>query len=217
LHLGEKLRSKNGFHALVMQKDGNLVLQSLGQPVWASGTTDKNVEKVRMQRDGNLVIYDSKGDAVWSSGTNGEGESNLFVQRDRNVVIYRENDDKPMWATNSNTPPECWDMHEFKTTKKAMVALKADPVACLFMSGGGAIGVACTATPQGVVICVAAAVVIAILIESMKDKPWGRGNEIRVLGGKLSDAAKQSGREFNDWARDQPDKVEEFFSDVFGW
>ena len=62
----------------VMQSDGNLVLyEENHHAVWASGTNGKtNTPCLRMQNDGNVVIYknsinESPSNAVWSSKSNG--------------------------------------------------------------------------------------------------------------------------------------------------
>ncbi len=44
-----------------------------GRPTWASGTCGKGARgksKLKMQNDGNLVLYDAKGKAIWASNTN---------------------------------------------------------------------------------------------------------------------------------------------------
>jgi hypothetical protein len=60
-----------------MQGDGNFVLYKnlpSGTPaIWASNTHGKGTGPyvLKMQEDGNLVIYDSTGAATWASNTNG--------------------------------------------------------------------------------------------------------------------------------------------------
>jgi hypothetical protein len=60
---------------LVMQGDGNLVMydksiNSTQQALWATNTVGTGAVRVRMQYDGNLVLYTSSGQAVWASNTN---------------------------------------------------------------------------------------------------------------------------------------------------
>ncbi|KAG6470735.1 hypothetical protein ZIOFF_071812 [Zingiber officinale] len=101
LNTGQSLTE--GSYTFIMQFDCNLVLydNSRSVPVWASGTNGQGSNCVlRMQKDGNLVIYDGGSKAVWASNTSGHlGNFVLILQRDRNVVIYG----CPRWATNTNT------------------------------------------------------------------------------------------------------------------
>ena len=50
-------QSNNGRMQLKMQNDGNLVLYDRGNPRWASETAGQDVEFCAMQNDGNLVLY----------------------------------------------------------------------------------------------------------------------------------------------------------------
>ncbi|MGI8277354.1 M12 family metallopeptidase [Bacillus mycoides] len=107
LHPGEDLKphealiSSNGKYALVMQRDGNLVLYPVGSinALWSSGTYGKTVSEVILQNDGNFVMY-GEGQALWSTNTYGHTVAWIAVQNDGNVVIY-EPTGKPIWATNT--------------------------------------------------------------------------------------------------------------------
>lgn len=57
---------------------------------------------VRMQDDGNLVVY-SNGSPVWASNTNGKGTGpyKLVMQADGNLVVY-DSKNSPQWASNTN-------------------------------------------------------------------------------------------------------------------
>ncbi|XP_020595050.1 mannose-specific lectin-like [Phalaenopsis equestris] len=89
-----------GHYFFTMQYDCNLVLYDYSTPLWASGTQNKGSGCYAiMQRDGNLVVYDSNNNPLWASNTNGEeGNYILILQKDRNVVIYSN----PIWATGTN-------------------------------------------------------------------------------------------------------------------
>lgn len=102
LKKGEELVAKNGLVKLQLQTDGNLVLHNGTVVTWASGTNNKNVDYCIMQKDGNLVIYNTSKKAVWSSGTEGHPGSYLVVQDDANTVIYYPKT-IATWSTNTNT------------------------------------------------------------------------------------------------------------------
>jgi hypothetical protein len=107
---GVPLRSKNGAYYLVVQGDGNLVgyTSSDFRPenaFWSSATQGHGVApfQLKMQRDGNLVIYDADDRPTWASLTHGALNSGsrdrLVLQDDRNLVVYRGRDAR--WASGS--------------------------------------------------------------------------------------------------------------------
>lgn len=106
------LESNNKKYQCVMQCDGNLVCYDVSKsyadrsrPFWASQTSGEGVPGfvLRIQPDGNLVIYDGEGRPTWASGTNGQGKGpyTLRMQDDRNLVVY-DSREEPLWATNTN-------------------------------------------------------------------------------------------------------------------
>lgn len=59
---------------LVLQNEGNLMVCEIARQnfrYWQSNTTNAGTKPYRlmMQKDRNLVLYDSKGHAVWASNT----------------------------------------------------------------------------------------------------------------------------------------------------
>ncbi|GAA0943245.1 hypothetical protein GCM10009554_36410 [Kribbella koreensis] len=104
--------------AIVMQKDGNLVVISGRTPVWASGTHGSTNAILAVQNDSNLVIYNSRGKAAWSRWmvmvTLGAGRVlpagqmlyshnrifRLQMQSDGNAVIVK-NGKTPIWSTRT--------------------------------------------------------------------------------------------------------------------
>jgi hypothetical protein len=102
LQIDESLVSANGQFSLVLQTDGNLVLSEGGEAVWATSTEGREVSKVTMQEDGNLVLYAADGEPVWASQTDGNNGAYLLLQDDRNLVVYSA-DGNPVWATNTLT------------------------------------------------------------------------------------------------------------------
>ncbi|KAK1312662.1 hypothetical protein QJS10_CPA07g00494 [Acorus calamus] len=99
LNAGQALT--NGNYKFIMQSDCNLVLYDGGRAIWASNTNGKGSSCVlRMQYDGNLVIYAAGERAVWATNTNrGRGNYFLTLQNDRNVVIY--DGGSAIWATGT--------------------------------------------------------------------------------------------------------------------
>lgn len=68
--LAEGQRLTNGATQAVLQADGNLVVLRSGSVLWSSRTSGSG-NRLVMQRDGNAVINASAGTALWSSGTAG--------------------------------------------------------------------------------------------------------------------------------------------------
>lgn len=81
-----------------MQHDGNLVLYTVKydwQRVWASNTTGSD-NRLILQNDGNMVIYDSNNRPIWHTGTvNGH---QLYVENDGSIVLY-DFDIIPVWSS----------------------------------------------------------------------------------------------------------------------
>lgn len=104
---GESLVSSNGAYTLTLQEDGNMVLASRGQAVWASSTNGQDVVRAEVQPDGNFVLYTAD-KPVWHSDTKGKKNVRLVLQDDRNLVLYAA--DGPAWSTKTETdappPPE---------------------------------------------------------------------------------------------------------------
>jgi hypothetical protein len=53
----------------VMQTDGNLVIYNGTKPIWNTATDDSRGEFLRVQCDGNIVIYRADGSVAWHSNT----------------------------------------------------------------------------------------------------------------------------------------------------
>jgi murein DD-endopeptidase MepM/ murein hydrolase activator NlpD len=82
------------------QRDGNLVLTNRsGQVLWATGTEGRG-EILRLQPDGNLVIYGG-GQALWATNTDGNPGAFLAIQSDGNLVMYRSDGQQALWASNT--------------------------------------------------------------------------------------------------------------------
>ncbi|KAJ1690882.1 hypothetical protein LUZ63_015037 [Rhynchospora breviuscula] len=99
LYGGESLSYGN--YILIMQTDCSLVLYDFGRAVWSSKTYNKGFScTLRLQSDGNLVIYDGHKRAIWATNTGRKqpGHYVLVLQPDRNVVIYGG----AIWGSGSN-------------------------------------------------------------------------------------------------------------------
>ena len=104
LEKGGSLTSNNGAYTLTQQDDGNLVLASRGEAVWASGTNGQNVVRAEVQSDGNFVVYTAD-KPVWHTDTKGKKDVKLVLQDDRNLVLYAA--DGVAWSSRTETdaPP----------------------------------------------------------------------------------------------------------------
>ena len=80
--LGSELVSENGKVRLVMEKDGNLVINCDpdNKVIWSSKTQGITIQNgVIFQSDGNLVLYNFEHEPVWTSNTDGT-EVDRFVR-----------------------------------------------------------------------------------------------------------------------------------------
>jgi hypothetical protein len=93
------LQSPDGRFRFVMQADGNIVLYGPSGALWSSGTLGTKARELRMQNDGNLVLYDQTSKGVWSSNTSHHYNAFLVVQNDGNVVIYEGG--TALWSTGT--------------------------------------------------------------------------------------------------------------------
>jgi len=125
---GEALTSHNGAYTLTLQDDGNLVLASRGQALWASGTGGEDVVRAEMQSDGNFVVYTAD-KPVWHSNTKGKKDVKLVLQDDRNLVLYAA--DGPAWSTKTETdapPPPAPEAAEEPAAEEAEVEVVSEAV-----------------------------------------------------------------------------------------
>ncbi|WP_369930932.1 LamG-like jellyroll fold domain-containing protein [Plantactinospora sp. BC1] len=88
---GQYLRSDIGNYQLLVQSDGNLVLQQAGHPLWSSGTANNPGAHLLLQVDGNLVLYSADDVALWDSGTWGTAADRLVLRDDGDLVLLDAN------------------------------------------------------------------------------------------------------------------------------
>ncbi len=216
LNRGSALTSPNDRYSLVMQDDGNLVIYITGTPIpiWSSRTHgNPSVAWAAMQADGNFVIYKSDGTPIWDTNTHGANDvAWLAMQDDGNLVIYRSNG-QPIWASNTIIPNEFFDEVQVEIPASVWQRAHDQPD-----TDGSVIllAITCTATPGGAVVCVGAMIVIAILLEiSFGDPPFGPNNDIRVIGGHVSEQAKRAARDVSTYAKELGDKISQVFKRWF--
>lgn len=95
LYADDERRSADGRWLLLLQSDGNLVVEDewnpADPPIWATGTSGYSGARAVMQPDGNFVIFDySTGEnrgPVYSTGTHDNPGATLTIQNDGAVVI----------------------------------------------------------------------------------------------------------------------------------
>jgi len=101
---GESLASNNGAYTLTLQDDGNLVLASRGQALWATSTDGQDVVRAEVQPDGNFVLY-AADKPVWHTDTKGKKNVKLVLQDDRNLVLYAAVGAAGSTPTETDNPP----------------------------------------------------------------------------------------------------------------
>ncbi|WNI21441.1 hypothetical protein [Streptomyces sp. ITFR-16] len=84
---------------LRMQHDGNLVVYDEHGKPRWATMTFGQNYQAVFQADGNLVVYNGDGRAVWASKTQGHNGAILRLQKDGNVVIYSSG--AAIWASKT--------------------------------------------------------------------------------------------------------------------
>jgi len=100
LYPKQRLQMANRSRVLVMQTDGNLVLYSGGQPVWATWTQGNPGAIAVMQADGNFVIYSKEGRPLWATYTVHHPNAQIVLQDDGNIVVYNTAL-QPLWESRT--------------------------------------------------------------------------------------------------------------------
>jgi len=95
------LSSPNNRYVLRMQDDGNLVLYSWDRAVWSSNTFVRG-SILRMQDDGNLVVIAPGNRAVWASNSYGSNNRNsTLILQDDGNLVIYAPGGRPVWASNT--------------------------------------------------------------------------------------------------------------------
>jgi hypothetical protein len=98
------LKYKKKYFKLRNQIGGESVCKSnINNGVCGTILEASNKCSVKMQDDGNLVVYDSTNKPLWASNTNGKGipPYKYIMQGDGNLVIY-DYTNNPLWASNTD-------------------------------------------------------------------------------------------------------------------
>ena len=75
-----------GGDTAIMQRDGNFVVYTEGYPLWVSNTNGRGFNYLRVQDDGNLVIYSKITNVPrWASGTDWAGPKKAANLRTRSL------------------------------------------------------------------------------------------------------------------------------------
>lgn len=116
LNPGQSVTSLNGAYRLTMQADGNLVVYRGNSPVWATMTSLEN-SYMRVQPDGNVVLYAPENDPLWNTGTYHSGNTTPKLQDDGNLVVYRS-DGLAIWDSQGYIGAP-----SYRTTKRVLGGL----------------------------------------------------------------------------------------------
>lgn len=108
LHKDDYLLSSDGQSALTLQRNGNFAFYDNFKLAWETGALGTAADRVIMQPDGNLVLYDSSNRALWNSATEGNPGAHLVIQNDGNVVIL-SSAGAVLWATYTLHDPNRLD------------------------------------------------------------------------------------------------------------
>ena len=107
---GNHLQSVNGVYKLSLQQNGNLEILCKGTSIWSSNTFDPNIEEMRFQDNGIVVLFKPSSDwDVWSSVPHWQGSIttvSLVMQSDGNLRAFKRNqwtkEIAQIFATNTN-------------------------------------------------------------------------------------------------------------------
>lgn len=96
----DEIVSINGRFKLVLQTDGNLVVYDTASPAWSSGTQHSDTSFLKMQQDGNLVLYSPNGSPRWASETSGKcSQPYLTLQNDGTLAMYAHDKQGIIWSS----------------------------------------------------------------------------------------------------------------------
>ena len=96
----QSLTSPGGAFVLTHGDNGDVVVRRNidGRPYWSAGTGGTRPGELVLQRDGNLVVYDSNGRARWASKTQGE-PAHCLTLRDDGIAALEAVEGRVLWTT----------------------------------------------------------------------------------------------------------------------
>lgn len=116
LEQGQTISSADGRCTLLLQNDGNLVVQKDGQNAWSSGSFNQppfNTHDtegpffLKLQKRGAMVVRNRNGDAVYVTDTRNmeldDDEGGLFFNQDCTITIKANNERYDIWTNVRST------------------------------------------------------------------------------------------------------------------
>ena len=103
LYVLDTLTSADGNYQLMLQDDGDLVLNRINKPhslIWSAGIKGKHPLKAVMQDDGSFVVYDKEGKELWNSGSTGNPGAVLGFAEDGRLTLSANG--KTVWKSGRN-------------------------------------------------------------------------------------------------------------------
>jgi hypothetical protein len=94
-----------------------------GQVLWAGQMIVGGVNALKMQSDGNLVLYAAQNVPLWATNTSGHPGAWVIMQTDGNLVVYSAGG-TPLWATGTASGPN------------SLVRLQSDGHIVVYAPGG---------------------------------------------------------------------------------
>jgi len=92
---GQYLQSRNRRFRIAIKSNGNVVLTAKRgrrrRAIWISDSKGNGSSpyRLRMKKNGNLVLYDKNNDECWASDTRGNPGSRVILQNNRDFVMYK--------------------------------------------------------------------------------------------------------------------------------
>ena len=108
--LGQDLISPNCKYQLLLQTDGNIVLKKRDSQLnysiilWSRGQCCLGTPpyELKMQKDNNLVLYDSQGSSLWATNTDGQGPNKGKAElHDNGNFVVHDGEGTELWSTNT--------------------------------------------------------------------------------------------------------------------
>ncbi len=95
---GATLSSPSGRYQFTLQNDGNVVLLDRGLLLFHTRTFGQSINRLEMQTDGNLVLYNTGGAAVFNTGTQGNAGATLTLTDDGLLRVVSADGAQVLWA-----------------------------------------------------------------------------------------------------------------------